>query len=235
MANNYFQFKQFRIEQSEAGMKVTTDGCFFGASINPVNSGIILDIGTGTGLLALMLAQKTETRIDAIEINQDAYEQARANFENSSWKDRLRIFHTPLQEFQPEDLYDQVVCNPPFFVNSNLGTSNNKNQALHATTLNMKDLAEHSARLLKTDGEIWVMYPQIEMEQFIRIAAENGLYPHIQITLKNTSYGPVFRDIIAFRKNEGNLTKTVDVYIKKSDGAYSEDFVKALKDYYLHL
>lgn len=235
MANTYFQFKQFRIEQNQVGMKVTTDGCFFGASISPKESGRILDIGTGTGLLALMLAQKSGASIDAIEINKDAYQQAKVNFEASDWKNRLRIFHTSLQEFQPSDLYDQIVCNPPFFVNSNQGTSANKNQALHATTLSMKDLAEHAARLMKEDAEVWIMYPKTEMEQFVHWAAQCGLYPATLITLRNSSTGPVFRQIIAFTKDGRNLTRQADVYIKESDGNYSEAFVKRLKDYYLHL
>lgn len=235
MANTYFQFKKFRIEQNQVGMKVTTDGCFFGASISPEETGRMLDIGTGTGLLALMLAQKSGASIDAIEINKDAYQQAKVNFEASDWKDRLRIFHTSLQEFQPKDLYDQLVCNPPFFVNSNPGSSANKNQALHATTLSMKDLAEHAARLMKEDAQVWIMYPKTEMEQFVQLAAENGLYPSSQTTLRNTSNGPIFREVVSFRKDERNLKNKEDVYIKESDGSYSEAFVKRLKDYYLHL
>lgn len=235
MPNSYFQFKQFRIDQDKCGMKVTTDACFFGAYFTPYNQGRILDIGTGTGLLSLMTAQKVNTPIDAVEVNGDAFEQAKINFSNSPWANHLNVFHYPLQEFEPEHLYDQIICNPPFFVNSLQGQSKNKNQALHADTLSMEDLVNHASRLMKEDGEFWVMYPEIEMEQFIEVAQESGLIPHSRFILRNKKDGPVFREIVEFCKVERNLKLLTDVYIKEQDGSYSETFSNALKDFYLHL
>lgn len=235
MPNNYFQFKQFRIEQDKCGMKVTTDGCYFGASIIPYDSGRILDIGTGTGLLSLMAAQRTSIPIDAIEINTDAFEQAQTNFSISPWTDQFSIYHTPLQEFQPDHPYDQIICNPPFFVKSQAGQSKNKNQALHADTLSMEDLAFHSSRLMSEKGELWVMYPEAEMQQFLEVAKNTGFIPHSRFILRNKKEGPVFREIIEFCKVQRNLKLSSDVYIKKSDGSYSESFIKTLKDFYLHL
>lgn len=235
MANTYFKFKQFRIEQSNVGMKVTTDGCYFGAVFTPYSTGRILDIGTGTGLLALMAAQRTEAKIDAIEVNSDAFEQAQVNFSNSPWASQLSIFHTSLQEFLSPNTYEQIICNPPFFVNSQTGQSKNKNQAVHADTLSMEDLAFHASRLLKEDGQFWVMYPEAEMAQLAKIVAKEGFNIHSQYTLRNKKDGPVFREIIKFGKKEMNLQISSDVYIKESDGSYSSAFTKTLKDFYLHL
>lgn len=235
MANSYFQFKQFRIEQDKCGMKVTTDGCLFGAYFIPYDSGRILDIGTGTGLLSLMIAQRTKSPIDAIEINQDAFKQAKINFASSPWAEQISIFHTSLQEFQPDQAYDQIICNPPFFSNSFQGQSKNKNQAVHANTLSMEELAAHACRLMKEDGELWLMYPEAEMNRFRSIAEEWGLIPHSHFIIRNKEGGPVFREIIEFCKQQRNLKLLTDVYIKESDGTYSEQFIKTLKDFYLHL
>lgn len=235
MANTFFQFKQFRIEQDKCGMKVTTDACFFGASIVPIQRGRILDVGTGTGLLSLMMAQRTSAQIDAIEINSDAYSQAVANFRNAPWSDQLSVFHTSLQEFQPKARYDQIICNPPFFVNSFQGKSGNKNQAIHANTLSMEDLAHYVASLMDNEAEFWLMYPDQEMQQFIPIALEHGLFPQRQTTLRNTEPGPIFRQIISFGKQPRNLSLNMDVYIKEIDGSYSKAFINYLKDFYLHL
>lgn len=235
MPNSYFQFKQFRIDQDKCGMKVTTDACFFGACFTPNDEGRILDIGTGTGLLSLMTAQKTNASIDAIEVNEDAFLQAQANFSSSPWANQLSVFHTALKEFQPANSYNQIICNPPFFVKSFQGQSKNKNQALHANTLSMEDLAHHASRLMNDEGELWVMYPEAEMQQFIRIAEESGLIPHSRVILRNTKEGPVFREIVEFCKMQRNLKLHTDVYIKEPEGSYSQAFIKALRDYYLHL
>ena len=235
MANTYFQFKQFRIDQRLAGMKVTTDACFFGSSFDPKPNSRILDIGTGTGLLTLMSAQRSDSIIDAIEINQDAFGQAKDNINNSPWSKQINLIHTSLQHFESERLFDQIICNPPFFVNSFKGSSKNKNQALHAHSLSMEDLASNVERLLSPNGEFWVMYPEKEMGLFIPIASKYKLYPSSQITLRNTQDGPVFRNIITFQKVQGNLKNVADVYIKDFDGSYSKAFINGLKDFYLHL
>jgi len=235
MANTYFQFKQFLIEQGNVGMKVTTDGCYFGAIFIPSSTGRILDIGAGTGLLSLMATQRAEVNIDALELNADAYSQAKANFNSSPWPEQLSIIHTSLQEFQAAITYDQIICNPPFFVNSQAGQSKNKNQAVHAETLSMEDLAFHASRLLKEDGEFWVMYPAAEMEQFISKAESIGFKVSEKHMLRNKEGGPVFRLIVQFRKVEVNLINTTDVFIKESDGSYSRAFSALLKDFYLHL
>ncbi|MEM9340902.1 MAG: methyltransferase, partial [Bacteroidota bacterium] len=166
MPNTYFQFKKFRIDQVRSGMKVTTDSCLFGAWIanhikkhHPEPSKV-LDIGTGTGLLALMMGQVTQnTRIDAIEMNEESFCEAKENFENSKWSDRLAAYHTSIQNFQPQEKYDLIICNPPFFKDNLKGAKRNKNQAIHNDSLSIDDLSKGINELLTRDGSAYVMYP----------------------------------------------------------------------------
>src|SRR5664280_2075596 len=118
--NKWFEFKQFRVEQSKAAMKVGTDGVILGAWTSVDNASRILDVGTGTGLIALMLAQRSNAAIDAVEIDDDAYCEAKFNFEQSPWKERLKIFHSDFNAFSKEygHQYDLIVSNPPFFIDS---------------------------------------------------------------------------------------------------------------------
>lgn len=216
-------------------MKVTTDGCFFGAVIQTKPKTKVLDIGTGTGLLSLMLAQRAPyLQIDAIEIDEAAYLQASQNFANSPWSEQLRAHHLPLQAFKSEEAYDLIICNPPFFKQSQTGNKANKNKALHAIDLSMDDLANYAHPILQPDGELWVMYPQQEMAEFVEIAKNQGFFPKYQTRLRNTSEAPVFRDIIGFGKNEADSNIVNDRCIRDETGTYTKDFQELLKPYYLH-
>lgn len=234
MRNSHFQFKQFRIDQDQCGMKVTTDGCFFGAAIPVTPNTRLLDIGTGTGLLSLMLAQKAAVAIDAIEIDHAAFLQAKENIDNSPWSAQINLQHTSLQAFESTEAYDLIICNPPFFKNSQKGANENKNKALHASLLTMEDLAEKAKTHLKSDGEFWVMYPEQEMIEFIKIAEKNTLYPIAEILLRNVASGPVFRKIVAFGCQSTSEHQTKEVAIRTKEGAYTTDFRSYLSNYYLH-
>lgn len=239
MANSFFQFKQFRIDQGNCGMKVTTEGCIFGALptfSNGLKPNKVLDIGTGTGLLALMKAQQTEAQIDAIEIDEIAYEQAKANFENSSWANRLSVFHVDLLEFKPNLYYDQIICNPPFFQDNQLGTNSRKNKAIHNSNLSFDDLAAGISRLLTPEtGVASVLYPEHEMNVFSQKMKQKGFNVVADIQVYNQIGKPTFRRIKSFSqmKTESKVPKTF--IIKEQDGAYTKQFVHLLKDYYLHL
>lgn len=236
MPNSFFQFKQFRIEQAKAGMKVTTDGCFFGASIVPYENARILDIGSGTGLLSLMLAQRTETStFEAIEIDENTFLQTQENFLNSPWSQRLSVTHTSLQEFVTDVQFDQIICNPPFFKDNFKGDSSQKNKAIHNDFLPFRELAKNASLLLSPKGEFWVMLPQYEMRLFIEEAAKWNLNPYSHIVLRNQKDGPVFRDIVEFCLEKRDHRMEQDTYIKNNDGKYSDGFIASLKDFYLHL
>jgi len=235
LPNSYFQFKQFRIEQDQAGMKVTTDGCLFGALIKPISAGTILDIGTGTGLLSLMLAQRTDAHIHAIEIGQQVAEQANDNFSSSPWASQLKVQHTSLQEFTSLQRYQQIVCNPPFFKGNSMGNSQKKNHAIHDDLLPMDELLATSLELLAPSGTLWLMYPPYEMSLFEKKAHLNGLYTLKWIAIRNTQNNTPIRIIASFsRKKDISQDKSM-VVIRNEHNEYTEEFEHLLKPYYLHL
>lgn len=239
MPNSYFQFKQFRIDQERSGMKVTTDACLFGALIadhirrseNKPNR--VLDIGTGTGLLALMTAQVTEdTQIDGVDMNKHAHFEALNNFNGSSWKKRLTSTHTYIQKFRSSSIYDLIVCNPPFFGKNLKGKHSHKNQAMHNDHLSMEELSESIHRLLSEDGIAWILYPEWEMKAFTKWIEKKGLFPISEVSIKNKENTPTFRMARKFSRITGEVEK-IEVIIRKKDGSYSEEFSYLLKDYYL--
>jgi len=176
--NNWFEFKQFRIEQQKAAMKVGTDGVLLGAWTPVKDSLRILDIGTGTGLIALLLAQRSFATVDAVEIDELACEEAKFNFEQSPWKDRLKVFNTDFQMFVnlPFGPYDLIVSNPPFFVNS-LKTKNAAlSVARHNDVLTFDQLVICARKLLNNNGRLCVIIPFTSCEEFRGCARLAGFY-----------------------------------------------------------
>ncbi len=243
MPNSFFQFKQFRIDQDRCGMKVTTDGCLLGAIVaefieEQEEPKRLLDIGTGTGLLSLMVAQATtESQIDAIEIDADAFSQASLNFSTSPWSDRLFSHHSAAQNFVSsisEPCFDLIISNPPFFHENSKGSDERKNLAVHNNTLPFSDLAQYIHQLLTSSGTAIIMYPEWEMHQFTRAMSQSGINPSLQYAVQDRSDSEVIRMITFF-----NRAQTEPLYkslvIKDSDGRYSKLFLALLKEYYLHL
>lgn len=239
MPNNYFQFRQFKIIQQKSGMKVTTDGCLFGSWIadeilqlasEPKN---ILDIGAGTGLLSLMVAQvTTDAKITALEINKEAHQESTHNFLQSDWHARMRCIHTSLQDFFPDTDYDLILCNPPFFKNSPQSIKKHKNQAIHAISLSMEDLASHASQLLSENGRFYALYPAREMEEFIPIAETSGLLLTKKIVVRNEMEKPAFRIMGVFDRQE-NIPTEAEIIIKTSENNYTKECWKLLEPYYL--
>ena len=238
MPNNFFQFKQFRIDQSHSGMKVTTDGCLFGAWVASVEENFdhsnILDIGTGTGLLTLMLAQTLDARFDAIEVSAQAYEEATSNFQNSTWSEQINCYHQPLQCFDSEKKYDLIICNPPFFKDNQKGINAERNAAIHDDFLSHKDLLKHSHKLLDNNGRMYLMLPQEEMSVFKRKAIESGLFQSNELLVRNQSKNRPLRVFSCFTKMD-DIGSRSELIIKKPDGTYTSEFTRLLKDYYLYL
>lgn len=237
MANTYFQFKQFLINQEKSGMKVTTDGCLFGAwianQINETSNKQILDIGTGTGLLSLMLAQVTnDTQIDALEINENAFNEATDNFIQSHWSNRLECFHSSLQEFECDTQYDLIICNPPFFANNKKGEKENKNQALHSDHLSVEELIEGISKFLNSAGEAYMLYPEREMNHFILEAEKANLFLNKLTKVRNRKDDQVFRIMgkFSFQKNEIDKGEMI---IRENDGTYATEFWSLVEPYYL--
>lgn len=241
MANNYFQFKEFRVEQGDTAMKVCTDSCIFGAYVQPSPPTTqVLDIGTGTGLLSLMLAQKaTHFTITALEIDEAAYKQAQQNVDASPWANRIQVLHQAVQGFAPLPplRYDLIISNPPFFEN-HLKTSNlSQNRALHSEALSFDELLTAVDQLLALDGVLAVLLPVYQMEVFANKASTYGLHISQQLRIHNSPKKRDFRMICHFsRKAPVDATaQEKELFIRDQQNEYSHEFVELLRPYYLHL
>lgn len=238
MPNNYFRFKQFTVQQEHCAMKVCTDACLFGAyiadQVKTKASSNILDIGTGTGLLGLMLAQRVAAQIDAVEIDAIAFQQAKQNFEESLWNERLSIFNTDILQFQNEKKYDCIISNPPFFENDLKSSDSNKNNAKHDTSLTLEQLISVAKNNLTDDGIFAVLLPYRRVEYFIAIATKHGFNLSKKTLVKQTDKHDYFRGILIFGQQPSISSEEI-IAIKNADDKYSLRFAELLKDYYLYL
>ena len=166
MSNTHFNFKQFSVQQDLCSMKVGTDGVLLGAWTNTDNANRILDIGTGTGLIALMLAQRSTANITAVDAEANACEQAKINFYDSPWADRLQLVHSKIQDFHSDQLFDLIVSNPPYF--SGYYSSDNLSRDISRSAdilLPYEDLIAVAQRLLKEDGRLSLILPANQQEK----------------------------------------------------------------------
>lgn len=239
MPNNYFEFKQFKVQQDNCAMKVCTDACLFGAWIafkfqNTKSRIHVIDIGAGTGLLSLMFAQKnTSANIDAVEIDRSAAEQAKDNFKNSPWKDRLHIHHQPIQEFGI-NTYDLIISNPPFYENDLKSDNAKRNMALHGSALGLDDLLDVVQKHISAHGNFAVLLPYHRSANFINHALLKDLYLQAEVSVKQTSKHPYFRSMLLFGKDKTQVHHS-EICIKEKNEDYSDEFKELLKDYYLKL
>lgn len=241
MANTYFQFKQFRVAQQGSAMKVCTDACIQGAhavsSLTPPfqrDKFNILDIGTGTGLLALMLKQEfPAARVDAVEIDEDSFRQAQQNFLASPWSESMRVYHDDIRSFEGRPPYDFIICNPPFFDKDLKGNEARKNQAKHTISLTYAELLDAISRLLSPDGTCCIMLPPRQSVSFQALAEACGLFPLDIVKVRHTPAHPVFRVIFCFGR-AGGPCREDEICIYAASGGYSEPFINLLKGYYLY-
>lgn len=215
-------------------MKVSTDGCILGASNAHSSPQNVLDIGTGTGLLSLMLAQKYgSAQIDAVEIEPHAYEQALINFKNSPWAGRIKIHFSPIQHYFPGKLYDFIICNPPFYARHLSSHNPQRRQAFHQETLSFPELADSFQRLLAPGGQASVLLPIPQAREFSRIAKMAGLYCFKELLIAEQSSLRPHRCIRSFGFNKETNPLQEKLYIRTEDGAYSLAYRQLLQDYYL--
>ncbi len=237
MAKDYFKFKQFTVYQEKAGLRVCTDSCILGAWASPRSFSDILDIGSGTGLLSLMLAQRTDCSITAIELDDSSYKQAQRNIECSPWASQICLLHTSLQDFMRASkgsVYDFVICNPPFFGNHLTAKNAQKKMALHNENLSMPDLLEAVQHLLRVSGVFLVMYPAYEASCFAALAAEYGLFCWQRLQVYHSpQHSKVFRTIQVFQKEAAKEIQEDVLFIKDQDGVYHPDFEHLLRAYYI--
>lgn len=232
-----FQFQQFAISQEKAAHKVGTDGVLLGAWATLENDPYsILDIGTGTGLIALMLAQRSDApHIDALEIDEDSFEEAVGNFENSPWNDRLFCFHASLDDFMDEledEEYDLIVCNPPFYSENVASGNTARDNARQLQSLPFEDLIGASAVLLSDIGTLCTIIPFKEESRFLEIAASEELYP-IKITrVKGTATSEIKRSLIALSQMPSDV-KTDELILENSRHDYTDAYREMTSEFYL--
>ena len=233
-----FQFKQFSVAQDRCEMKVGTDAVLLGAwsALDPMTN-TILDIGSGTGILALIMAQRsTAELIDALEIDSDAYEQCVHNFENSDWGDRLFCYHASLDEFvdEIEDTYDLIISNPPFYTDHFKSRNEARNKARFEDALPFEELLTSVSKLLSVTGQLNVIIPFSEEINFISLAENVDLYPIKILRVRGQEESPVKRSLISFTFQE-NKIEVSELTIEITRHHYTNDYINLTKDFYLKL
>jgi tRNA1Val (adenine37-N6)-methyltransferase len=250
MPNDFFSFKQFTIHQERCAMKVGTDGVLLGV-LSPIDEGYvlssekeyseykILDIGTGTGLVAIMLAQRTggKAKISAVEIDSEAALQARENASNTPWQ--IDVYNNSIQDFAHEcqEKFDLIVSNPPYFINSLKAPDKNRNTARHTDTLSFEDLVGSAEKLLADEGRFTVIIPCSSENDFIEISKGSNLFAESIIRVLPKVGKEAKRSVITFvrdaDKNNCNTNVTELVIETESRHCYTEEFKRLTADFYL--
>jgi len=235
MPNQTFEFKQFTIKQDRSAMKVGTDAVLLGAWVDCKGAGSILDIGTGTGVIALMLAQKCNVNIDAIEIDEASYSQAQENILNSKWKDRIKIYHTSLQGFAASlsVKYDLIVSNPPYFIDSSKASGMERTKARHTDMLPFDQFVNAAKNLLSPKGSLCIILPVKESELFRELAEAKGLHLSKLTRVKTTADKPEKRLLMQFAFKPKGFSEDFIVIEKDERHSYTDEYKEMTKDYYL--
>lgn len=216
-------------------MRVSTDSVLLGAWVRPRATGTILDVGTGTGLLALMMAQKTNARIDAIEIDAPACNDARCNFDNSPWGERLTLINADFKthQFHAPGTYDVIVSNPPFFVNSQKSTHQQEKTARHTDSLPHETLFERVNTLLSPHGRFCIILPFGIATAIKQMARLRDLHLRQQLTVKPTMGKPPNRALLEFTREDG-WTEESSLSIRDASGNnYTDEYKEMTRDFYL--
>jgi tRNA1Val (adenine37-N6)-methyltransferase len=230
-----FRFKQFQILDDKCAMKVGVDAVMLGAWADVSDAKSILDIGTGSGLIALMLAQRSEAKVHAIEIDQDAIEQACENAKRSPWSDCLKVEHISVQDFASSgDLrFDLLVCNPPYFNNSLLSPAPGRNQARHTGDLSYTDLADSFKKLTAPGGKCCVILPVPEGSLFESLMKIKGFTISRRLLIYPKPGKPANRILMQFELGSIRLAKEESMYIRSLENTYTDAYKELTKEYYL--
>ncbi len=233
-----FRFKEFEIQQDKTAMKVGTDGVLLGAWTE-IKEDVcsVLDIGTGTGLIALQIAQRSDCElIDALEIEPNAYEQAVTNFENSDWGDRLFCYHASLQEFteEIEDTYDLIISNPPFYNSTFKELKKNRALARHTESLTFDELLQGTSKLLSDSGSCAFIIPFEEEEKFLETAKKNHLFPNRITHVKGNIKTPIKRSLLQLSFTE-STPKMEELSIEIERHRYTDTYLNLVQEFYLKL
>ena len=236
-----FQFKEFTVHQDKTAMKVGTDGVLLGAWCTLDNfPDTILDIGSGTGVIGLMLAQRSDAMtIDAVEVDENAYEQTVANFEESDWGDRLYCYNSTFQNFadeiaEEEETYDLIVTNPPFYTDEFETESDARNKARFTSSLSFLELITGVVKILSSDGKFAIVIPYKEEENFINIAKEQHLFINRICRVQGNLTSEVKRVLMEFSFHPTEINSE-HLIIEKERHQYTEAYINLTKDFYLKM
>ena len=242
MGGNQFRFKQFTILQDRCAMKVGTDGTLLGAWVDLSGAEKILDIGTGTGLIALMLAQRSPqglgilspVNIDAVEIDLNSSIQARENVERSPWSNRVKVENYSIQKYTDicQKRYDLIVSNPPFFENASKAAKRARTVARHTDFLSQVDLLQAAVKLLSKTGKLAVIYPVEQAQNFQKMAEDFGLFCQRKLDVKPMPEIPTKRILMELSKNKLPLQENT-LIIAAKQYIYTPEFITLIKDFYL--
>ncbi|HOF21008.1 MAG TPA: methyltransferase [Bacteroidales bacterium] len=234
MASDFFSFKQFRIRQDRSIFKVGTDAVLLGAYADVNSARTILDIGTGTGLIAIMLAQRCEAEITAIEPDPCSFEQALSNVRQCSWSSRISVVNTELQNYYPgNEKFDLIVCNPPYFVDSLKNPDPRKASARHNVSLNRNDLLSGISRLLADNGRFQLILPLAEGNIFIEEAGYSGFYCYDILKIIPVPGAGIRRMILSFSRNRQETAENILTIEGGGQKGFTEEYKNLTKDFYL--
>ncbi|MDR1610320.1 MAG: methyltransferase [Candidatus Symbiothrix sp.] len=232
MSNPYFQFKQFTVYHDLCAMKVGTDGVLLGAWADCTQAKTALDIGTGSGLIALMLAQRSGAPIHAIDIDENACEQAKINFENSPFSSLLIVEKAAFQHWETSLRFDLIVSNPPYFSDSLKSPNAQRNFARHNDSLFFADLIGKSLSLMNPGGKLAVILPFDGFGDFHTLALENRLFLCRKTLVSSLPHKPVKRVLLEYSNQEADYKENI-LLIEQSPKIYSEEYIALTKDFYL--
>ncbi len=234
MANNYFSFKQFTIYQDKCAFKVGTDGVLLGAYADVAGAVNVLDIGTGSGLIALMIAQRCDAAIAAIEPDEASFNQAVDNINNSPWKERIKAINSDLQGYEPHNLkFDLVVSNPPYFTGSLKNPDPRKSAARHNDSLTPSEMLEAVERLLNEKGKLQVIMPYAEGNILIAEAQGYGLFCNRILKIKPLPTSEVRRLILTFSRQRMKVTEKFLTIEHGKRHEFTEEYMNLTRDFYL--
>ena len=235
-----FNFKEFTVQQDKTAMKIGTDAVLLGAWCFADFPDTILDVGAGTGIISLQLAQRFDAEtIDAVELDENAYEQTVENFEQSDWADRLYCYNASFQEFadeiaEEEENYDLIVSNPPFYTDEFESENESRNKARFTSSLSFQELIVGVAKILSRKGIFSVIIPFKEEENFIDVASKNKLFLNRVCRVKGNPTSKVKRSLLEFSFQESAIKKEqLTIEIKRHQ--YTEAYINLTKDFYLKM
>lgn len=236
-----FKFKEFTIQQDKTAMKVGTDGVLLGAWCSVADyPDTILDIGAGTGVIALMIAQRSDAMtIDAVEVDENAYEQTVANFEESDWGDRLYCYNATFNEFaeeiaEEEETYDLIVSNPPFYTDEFETEDDARNKARFTSSLSFEELITGVVKILSENGKFCVVIPFKEEDNFISLAKENNLFLNRVCRVQGNATSEIKRSLLEFSFHQ-TVIKEESLIIEIERHLYTQDYIDLTKDFYLKM